>query len=311
MTAPTWRSHTTPAGSTGTVSVALPAGHAANDILILCVTGEEADAAIATPAGWTRIGNVLNSGSGTTGSQLAVFWKRDSGSETDPLIVADSGDHTFATMHAIQGCAVSGSPVDTFAQDTDTSITSQFNIPTITTGQADCLVVFVGNHGIDALGAQFNSGYTYPTNIIAPNAKRADGSTDVSLGGGIAVWTGTMGAAGSIGGTLDAVVGAPTNTRQCRMTFSLIPAVAPISDSDSGTVTETEGPDNVSFGDSDSGTGTETEAITIPIVNSDSGVVTESEGIVAQTHHYYGDNFNRADESPLNISSSGAVWTNI
>jgi len=312
MTAPTWRSQNTANSSTGTVSTDLAAGFQANDILILTVGAEETAGSIATPSGWTQIGTTLDSGSGTTGQKMAVFWKRATGSETT-FNVADSGVWTMSSMQAISGCIASGDPVDAFQTITQSSATSNISLPSLTTTTNDTLVLFTTVHGVGAAGAQFNSGYTYPPNIIAPNAKRTDYASDVGglgQGGGTACWTATMGAAGSTGGTFSATVGAPSNTRYCGFVIALKALDASITDSDSGTGTESESITGTAV-DTDTGTGTESEAITIPNANSDSGVGTESENIVTQTHHYFGDNFNRDDESPLNISSSGAPWTNI
>lgn len=83
------------------------------------------------------------------------------------------------------------------------------------------------------------------------------------------------------------------------------------SDSDSGTGTDSELVD-VTAPDSDSGTGTETESVNIPVEDPDTfdtGVGTETEDVDATTVVLVSDNFNRADENPLNVSSSGDQWT--
>jgi hypothetical protein len=312
MTAPLWRSQNTPNSSTGTVSTNFPTGFQADDILILTIVAEETAASIATPSGFTQIGSTLNSGSGTTGQKMAVFWKRATGSETT-ITVADSGVWTMTSMQAISGCIASGNPVDSFATTTQSTANSTVTCPEITTTEADCIIVFTVGHGVGSAGAKFNSGYTYPTNIIAPNAKRTDYAADVGglgQGGGTACWTGTMGAAGLTGGTFSAVVGAPNNTRWCSFTIALKPLDAPKSDTDTGSVTESESISGTVV-DTDTGTGSETEEVSIPTANSDTGTGSETESVSITTHHFFGDNFNRVDESPLNVSSSGEVWTNV
>src|SRR5690348_5522986 len=80
--------------STGVPTATLPGTHATNDILVLVLQSSNQD--IATPAGYTQLGpkNGLGDAASAGGSKLAIFWKRDGGSESAPTI-ADSGDHTF------------------------------------------------------------------------------------------------------------------------------------------------------------------------------------------------------------------------
>lgn len=307
--APVWRSQNTPNSSTGTVSTDLPPAFAANDILLLSVSAEETAASIATPSGWTQIGSTLNSGSGTTGQKFAVFWKRATGSETT-LTVADSGTWTMTSMQAISGCVTSGSPIDTSATTTQSVATSNITCPSITTGVDNALVVFTVGHGLGAGGAQFNSGQTFPPNVISPTGKRSDYTADVGglgEGGGTACWTGAMGTAGSTGGTLSSTLGAPNNSRYCAFTISLIPDPNPF-DTENGLVTESESIIGT-VEDTESGTVTESEQVTVPIADSDSATVTESENISIRTEHLVFDNFNRADEISLTVSSSGHTWT--
>lgn len=86
----------------------------------------------------------------------------------------------------------------------------------------------------------------------------------------------------------------------------------PPADTDTGSGTEgAESIDGTAV-NTDTGTGAETESISIPIADSDSGTGAEgAENIVITAHHIASDNFNRTNETTLNVASSGAVWTNV
>src|SRR5262245_59272676 len=72
----------------GSMSLALPTGHAANDILLMVLETSGDDAAPGTPSGWS----VLNAAVQDTNTVLSTFWKRDNGSESAPSL-SDAGDH--------------------------------------------------------------------------------------------------------------------------------------------------------------------------------------------------------------------------
>lgn len=321
MTAPLWRSQNTFNSGTGTVSTTLPTGFAADDILILAVRGEEADSgtAIATPSGWTKIGSEVVSGSGSTGSRLAVFWKRATGSETT-LTIADSGANTETTMHAISGCITSGDPVNAFATTADdgTADTS-LSLDGITTTEDDTLVVFVAANGSIATTAMYSS-YGWPTNIISPNLKRSDNRADIgglgTQGGGIGVWTGTMGVAGSIGGSFTATTAA--NTRHIGFVIALKAANLAKTSADVGSSTEsqllaqtktdtglgadTHSPIGVQPVTGDTGSRTETYTLAVTTSSADVGTNTQS-----QTIAFPGpDTGSGADSQTIAVTTSGS-----
>lgn len=118
MPAPSFRAASTIVASSatsGSLSPALPTGHAANDILIINVwvynTGGSAPT-ISTPTGYT----LLRQQSTTTFLQK-VFWKRDSGSESAPSISFTAGGTTttecaIAVMAAFQNAVTGSTPYE-------------------------------------------------------------------------------------------------------------------------------------------------------------------------------------------------------
>lgn len=207
MTAPVWRSQNTSTSGTTTILATMPTGFQANDILMLAITGAEGST-IATPSGWTKIGSTLSTSTHTNGTALAVFWKRATGSEVT-LTIADSGDHTLQTMHAISGCITTGDPIDDFTPSVDNVANTSLALGGPNTTKYDTLLFIVAAHGRDVSNAQFSS-YGYPTNTTTPQAKRSDNSTISGVGGGIGTWTTTMPPVGYVGSNFTATIGGST-----------------------------------------------------------------------------------------------------
>lgn len=98
--------------TTGTISVTppLPAGHAANDILVVLVASLDNGVHSVGVAGYTQIGSQKNN---TTGLTTSLWWKRDGGSESAPAVNNTGVGSILAVMAAYSGCTQSGSPVNT------------------------------------------------------------------------------------------------------------------------------------------------------------------------------------------------------
>lgn len=190
--APVWRSAGTFVSGIGSVTPGLPAGWAQNDIFILAVEAKATDT-IATPSGWTAVVSspqTTTTGSSTSG-KLAVFYRRATASESAPVL-ADSGDHTAAIIHAISGCVKYGSPIDVEAGGENDSASTDVFMAAVTTTVADTLIVYIGGHGVSTTSAQV----TLNTNWGNLNAitERSDNSTNSGTGGGIYTYMGDIGA---------------------------------------------------------------------------------------------------------------------
>jgi hypothetical protein len=214
---PTWRAAGAANASLTSAVIALPAGHATDDILLLKT--ETSGGAIAAPAGYVEVtnSNQLNVTGAIT--RMQTFWKRDGGSETDPTIVAIS-NHVIGIIHAFIGCETSGNPWNITAGGNEDTLDNSLSIPGMTTTVADCLIVGVATTETDIGTARY-------TGEAAANlgslTKRSDDSTIVGDGGGIGVFTGTLavaGATGAITATLNA------NSRKAFMQIALMPPQA-------------------------------------------------------------------------------------
>jgi hypothetical protein len=241
MALPTYVASGTYAEGTGAIVPGLPAGHTTDDILVLQVETNGNQPASA-PSGWTQFPNSPQDEAVAGGICLAAFWKRHDGSETAPT-VADTGNHQSAFIAAYRGVRNTGNPYDedagASAGNIDASADTAFDSATITTTEADCMVVCFAAHGLDGLTA---GNFGTPSNSDLANvAERHDDSTSSGSGGGIALFDGEKASAGS--------VGAFTSTLGSSAPHASI-VVALVGVSDGGTEHEQPVDDSVSVSDS-------------------------------------------------------------
>lgn len=173
--------------STGVPTATLPGTHTTNDILLLCIQTSN-DSAYAAPSGYTQLGpqNGLGTAAAAGATKLAIFWKRDGGSEVAPTLT-DSGDHTYGVMLAIRGCPTSGDPFIRLGQAWKFTASTTGTSDTGTVKRAACLVMTIFAHAIDSTGGQASGA---ANSSLANVTEQFDGSTTDGTGGGIAIITG-------------------------------------------------------------------------------------------------------------------------
>lgn len=147
MALPTFVAAGAAAEGTGTISPALPAGIATDDILLLFLaTGNQA-VTIPTPNGgtWTEVTNSPQGvGAAGSGARITVFWSRYNGTQGAPT-TNDPGDHVGGTICAYRGVRTTGDPFDVSSGEFGTAAPPDvFQIIGATTTVADCLVALVG-----------------------------------------------------------------------------------------------------------------------------------------------------------------------
>lgn len=210
------------ASGTGNITPALPAGCVADDILLLYV--ETANQPVAAPAGWTSV--VAASGFGTAGGTTATilqgFWKRHSGTESDPTIV-DTGDHQLAVILAYRGVVNSGNPWDATPVATSSSTANTgVTFPAVTTVTAGCLIV----GAVANVSAANDPTGSYSNANLSGITERADGdAVSIGNGGNLAVFDGTKATAGSTGTTSATV---PGGAGKSYITIPLKPAAVSV-----------------------------------------------------------------------------------
>lgn len=127
------------AGSGNITSVGLPAGHVANDILVLIV--HAADNVACTVTGYTSI-MAVNSG---TFDRQSWFYKVDGGSESAPTVTHAAGNSAMARIVAVSG-ADTTTPIAANGQQADAA-TKTATAPTITPTAANQLIIFAATFG--------------------------------------------------------------------------------------------------------------------------------------------------------------------
>lgn len=341
MTAPTFVAAGAANQGTGAVTYALPAGIAANDLLVLSVeTANEAIPSLPTggDTAWTAFTNSPVAQASAEATRLNMYWRRATASNAGAL-VADPGDHQVGYMLAFRGVSTVGNPFDSSTASTGAS---SFNhtVSGVSTVNPDTLLVLGVSHGRDIVtGANgfwednyASSGLTWSTggNLSASGNNGNGGGTQLAwaevAAAGFSTGNITFSFDSNTGGNPDYLA-----TTSARLLITLRSASASISNTDTGS--GTEGAESIAgtVVNTDTGSGAETESIAGTVVNTDTGSGTEGaegfqyafpdtdtgtgtegpENIVQRDHHIASDNFNRVDESPLNVSSSGAVWTNV
>jgi len=199
------------ASGTGTISPALPAGIAANDILLLFVETANQACSITNQNGgtWTQVsGSPQGTGTagGTAATRLTAFWSRYNGTQGAPT-VSDSGNHTLGRMIAIRGAGTSGDPCDVTAGGVEATSDTSGSIPGATTTVADTLVVAaIATSLPDASSTAKFSGWT--NSDLSSLTERTDNSVNAGNGGGLAIATGGKATAGAYGATAVTLVNA-------------------------------------------------------------------------------------------------------
>jgi len=184
-------------GTTGAVSVPLPADIAIGDIAILVAETDPTGTVSITVTGgqaWTAFtGSPITVASG---SKLYVWWRRHASGNTAPSVQA-TVDHVCAGCNAYSGCIASGDPVDVSETGTEVASDTSFQfVTTISTTGPDRLCVCICTSSQDSNTGQF----TVMTNGNLSNmAEKMDYETTSGHGGGFAFDQGGLAVAGAMG----------------------------------------------------------------------------------------------------------------
>jgi hypothetical protein len=205
-------SHASTATPISGCSPALPAGHAATDLLLMFV--EHDNGVVNTPAGWEA---------GPTATQASTmctsFWKTDSGAESAPTVTGAAGsNHLLAVILAFS--APSASPINTSAGDNASSATA-VSWPAATATEDGTIVVHAVAVGTDSSSTTLCGGYANGglTNLT----ERFDQSVIDANGGGLAIVTGELATAGTTGVTTATLA---TGAGQARLTIVIASAAS-------------------------------------------------------------------------------------
>lgn len=215
-TPPTFVAAGASASGTGAVVPAIYAGAIADDIIVLVVQSDNQTAT--APATYTQMGPEVGIGTAGAagGTRLAAFWKRHTGTESDPT-VADTGDHTIAFTFGIRGCPTSGDPFRNVGATRKTTASTTSTGSAGATPADNCLIVQLFATALDSASAAFS----VPTNAsLTSVTEQVDVATADGNGGGIGLITGLLATAGSFVATTATV----TSTVDVGLCFYFLPA---------------------------------------------------------------------------------------
>ncbi len=193
----------------------MPAGFLASDILVILV--ETSNEPVAGVVGYAEhpASPVISAG-GSSATALQVFWKRAVGGETSPT-VPGATNHTIARIAAFSGCVATGNPWDVYAGNNNGGVPATSVVwPSVTTTVPNTMIVNMIAEGRDQTGGNLTS---IANASLTALTERMDSFTDTGDGGGIAMVTGVLAAAGPSGSTTgSSTIGSAS---QARLTMAL------------------------------------------------------------------------------------------
>lgn len=142
----------------GAATPGIPAGTAANDILVAVVISTTTTVPT-TPAGWTQKLATTNA----TNHVQTILWKRATGSDTAPSITGQQFE-VLAQIAAFSGCITTGDPFSAASAQANASSTT-VTAPSITPANANEMILFAASWTTQGASSASFSGYsgTNPT----------------------------------------------------------------------------------------------------------------------------------------------------
>lgn len=205
--------------TTGTLTVPVHAGNAANDIQLLFI--EAANEPLNTITGFTRIGSGAVIQSTGLVTDYSAFWKRSVGGDGSVSVSSTPQNHLIGRIIGVSGCVTAGSPINIVNTGVDNTTVTTFSIPGATTTAADCMVFAGLSTGADTNTAQLSGSFTNAS--LGTLTTRINDWTISGNGGGLAVCSGTKATAGAYSATTGTLV---TGNTKAMMSFALQGATA-------------------------------------------------------------------------------------
>lgn len=181
------------AAGSAAINVALPVGWAAGDACLLIVECSNADT-VATPSGWTPIPDSPLVQNTSPAHKLYIFERVLTSSETNPVALADAGDHMVAGIIGIRGALTTGLIVSNVVSGLKAS-SGTYLFPTITANEYDYILAILGS-GDDDNNAKITTVNADPDQII-PSIS-ANAANNVGNGGGWSLVSGIAEKTGDI-----------------------------------------------------------------------------------------------------------------
>ena len=199
---PTYQAQTAITGTTGSNSPPWPT-HLTDDIALYMIQTVGAQAAnLSVPAGFVEIAH-FETGSGTNGSRITVFWCRATSAAMATPTCADAGDHIISQIMTFRGCVTSGNPWNVYSGGVKDPASTSCPYPDLTTTLNNCLIVLIGTRDATGTGAAWSS--TLANANLTGLVEKSDAGSVVGVGGGLTVGNGAKATAGAVGVTTSTV----------------------------------------------------------------------------------------------------------
>lgn len=213
------------------IAPGIPGSPKVDDLLVLFV--ENANQATATPTGWTAASFngdanlAVGSAGAATGTRLDIFYRRFQTGDAAPS-VADTGDHTTGIIlnFRFAGIHSGGTPFEfgaTSAYTLNNGSTTTLTAPAYSTGGPLRTVIFAVASGHDAASTSLISSTT--DGNLTGTALQHQQTVATGAGGGLALFSGTLTAAGATGGPTMVHVSAAVGERAVGVIFGLVPSL--------------------------------------------------------------------------------------
>lgn len=201
--------------TSGTLTPALPSGHASGDLLLMHVAHGSATA-MSAPSGWTLATSIAIGGTHT----IHLMWKWDGGSESAPNFTGTTTNGMWGALSAFSGVGVKANPFNTTPAAATGSGTSMAGA-TMTSTVDGCMAAWFftqNDNGVQgaATGAtvMYNgSGYDSVVGLDSSQGACYLLKTTAGATGGITMASASGTANGCIGVLLDPTVVATAPTR--------------------------------------------------------------------------------------------------
>ncbi len=242
--------------SSATAAVPVPSGVATNDIIFVFLY-LEANRTVTVPSGFTLLGGANQA---TTNQWTYVFWKRATGADSGTYSFTFTSTYRVAVALRVTGAVTTGSPIDAFSKNGETTSGASTPPVSLTTTGADRLLLW--------FGSDFSLGSWTPPSGFTER---------VDTGSEIGVASSTQAAAGSTG----SVVGSSTGGNQQTAWLVAVQSnsVTPIASTDAAAGTEALSASSTTAG-TDTAAGADTPAVLRASATTDTAAATDASALL-------------------------------
>ena len=202
---------TAPSGSTGSPSVAWPTHEIYDVAFLLCESTGGQAVTLGTPNGFAAVtGSPQNTGLGTSGTRLSVFWNRATSTSMAAPVVTGPGNHVITAMVTYRGCITTGNPWNTTTGATKISTSTSCTHPAVTTTVDDARILILASRDLGGGAGNLWNG-TYTNSNLTNITERVNDGGAAGNAGGLLCVDGIMPVKGNTGTTASTMLASQFN----------------------------------------------------------------------------------------------------